>query len=83
MSFIQREIDKLMAICQSYPTQSEVYQRAYYMKQALSWALEPDGVASPTALMHKFDGMPDEGTKGTGVHWNGKVGEDARSPVHA
>lgn len=63
MSFVQREIDRLMKICQQSETESPIYQAAYAAKQALSWALEPDGLASPSSLMDKFYGAKTEGTK--------------------
>lgn len=79
MSFLQREYDRLHKICTEHDTETEVHKLAYMAKQAIAWAMEPDGVASPSALMHKWHGIIDEGTKGTGVHWTGKI---EKSPEH-
>ena len=66
MSFIQREYDRLMEVCQNTPP-GPAYDIAYAAKGALIWALDPDGYASPSATLAKFYGVEIEGTKGTGI----------------
>lgn len=73
MSFIQREHDKLHELCCSLPVDSDLYQRAYMAKQALAWAMDPDGFASPTALLVKWDGAKVDGTSGTGIATAGNL----------
>lgn len=66
MSFLQREHDKLMAVCQSLPPGSAGYDAVYAAKQALSWALDPDICASPSAQIGRHYGLSLEPTEGTG-----------------
>lgn len=49
MSFVQREIDKIRALLieQKHPKHDELYAA----QQALEWALEPDGIASPFTMI--------------------------------
>jgi hypothetical protein len=46
MSFIQRELDRLGAALRENP-QGNDYDRLYAAQQALSWASDPSGFASP------------------------------------
>lgn len=46
MSFIQRELDRISAALRENP-QSNDYDRLYAAQQALSWATDPNGFASP------------------------------------
>lgn len=46
MSFIEREINRLAAALRQLQ-RGETYQRLYAAQQALSWAMEPNGFASP------------------------------------
>ena len=79
MSFIQREHDKLMVLCQETP-QGETYNALYAAKQALSWALDPDTCASPSAQISQHYSLPIEGTKGTGITFEGHP--DSPAPAH-
>lgn len=67
MSFIQREYDRLMVVCQNTPP-GPAYDIAYAAKGALIWALDPDCYASPSAALSKFYGVKIDGTKGTGIN---------------
>ena len=51
MSFIQREIDKIDTFLTREEYGSEAYERYYAAKQALCWALDPNAVASPYAML--------------------------------
>lgn len=66
MSFIQREHDKLMALCQETP-EGETYNVLYAAKQALAWTLDPDAVASPSAQISRHHSLNILSTKGTGI----------------
>ena len=46
MSFIQRELDRISTALRENP-QSNDYDLLYAAQQALSWAADPDGFASP------------------------------------
>ena len=46
MSFIQREIDRIAQALKEGPDAVD-YARLYSAQQALSWASDPDGFASP------------------------------------
>lgn len=46
MSFIQRELDRISTALRENP-QSSDYDRLYAAQQALSWASDPEGFASP------------------------------------
>lgn len=67
MSFIQREIDRLSAALAGISNDHEASQPLFAAKQALVWALEPEGFASPSAMLHRYFGVGDDGTKGTGM----------------
>lgn len=82
MSFLQREYDKLHKICTEHAMESEIHQRAYLAKQAIAWAMDPDCYSSPSALMHKWDGIADQGTKGTGGGFKSSL-EQTRGPAEA
>ncbi|MER9462091.1 MULTISPECIES: hypothetical protein [unclassified Mesorhizobium] len=47
MSFIQREIDRIRLDLVANPDQRELYAA----HQALEWALEPNGIKSPYAML--------------------------------
>lgn len=66
MSFIQREHDKLMELCQQTPS-GETYDALYAAKQALAWALDPDTCASPSTQIGRHYGLSIVGTEGTGM----------------
>lgn len=66
MSFLQREHDKLMALCQS-TKEGDGYNAMYAAKQALAWALDPDTCASPSAQISRHYDLNIEGTTGTGI----------------
>lgn len=66
MSYLQREYDKLMTLCQNTPA-GPAYDALYTAKQAIAWALDPDAVASPSAYVGKFYGVTVDATQGTGV----------------
>jgi hypothetical protein len=51
MSFIQRELDKLETELLAAEHGSPLYERIYAARQALSWALDPNGFASPYAML--------------------------------
>lgn len=55
MSFIQRELDRLSAALRADP-QSNDYDRLYAAQQALSWATDPDGFASPMKHIRGIQG---------------------------
>ena len=67
MSFVQREYDKLMVLCQETPTGDEAYGVLYAAKQALAWVLDPDACASPSAQIGRHYSLSINGTKGTGI----------------
>lgn len=46
IGFVQRELDRIAVALREAPT-PERYERLYAAQQALSWALEPNGFASP------------------------------------
>lgn len=46
MSFIQRELNRISTALRESP-QSNDYDRLYAAQQALSWATDPNGFASP------------------------------------
>jgi hypothetical protein len=46
MSFVQRELDRISAALRENP-QGNDYDRLYAAQQALSWATDPVGFASP------------------------------------
>jgi hypothetical protein len=50
MSFIQRELDRIGAALQQ-PQLSNRYAELYAAQQALSWAAEPTGFASPASML--------------------------------
>lgn len=79
MSFLQREYDKLMTVCQS-SNDGPGHDAAYLAKQVLAWALDPDTVSSPSAYIAKFYGVTVEGTKGTGITFEGRLLEQRPAP---
>ncbi len=50
MSFIQRELDQINAKLRENPDAND-YDQLYAAQQALSWAMEPTGVASPLSMI--------------------------------
>lgn len=48
MSFIQREIDRFNAAIRSGESNRE---ELYAAQQALAWVMEPEGFASPAAML--------------------------------
>jgi len=51
MSFVQRELDRLGRALRAQQA-PENYAKLYAAQQALAWAMEPDGFASPmTAIV--------------------------------
>lgn len=50
-SFVQREIQKLEGELDKAPMDSTLYAQIYAARQALSWSLEPNGFASPFAML--------------------------------
>jgi hypothetical protein len=48
MSFVQRELDRIQSALTNNP---ERYAELYAAQQALAWAQEPDGFASPTKMI--------------------------------
>ena len=67
MSFVQRELDKINALIRQTPNDDPTNGPLHAAQQALAWALDPDTVASPSALLHRHYGIGDEGTQGTGI----------------
>ena len=65
MSFIQRELDKISAALRD-PNAADDYDKLFAAQQALSWALEPDGFASPYASIYPDATAPGnlEGSEG-------------------
>jgi hypothetical protein len=51
MSFVQREIDKLYNLFEGEKYDSPRWREVYAAKQALSWALDPNTVMSPYAML--------------------------------
>jgi hypothetical protein len=49
MSFIQREINKIRS--ELIESRGQHYNELYAAQQALEWALEPDGIRSPYAMI--------------------------------
>lgn len=66
MSFVEREVEKISAVLRRTPNgdNAEVLRA---VQQALLWALEPDGVMSPTGYLKKFYNLGDSATDGTGI----------------
>ncbi len=50
MSFIQRELDRISAALRESPGRDD-YAQLYAAQQALAWATEPQGYASPMKLL--------------------------------
>ena len=50
MSFVQREIDRLHNAMVADPD-GEQWKELHAARQALAWALEPNGVASPADVL--------------------------------
>lgn len=46
MSFVQRELDRIGKALRSDPNAND-YDRLYAAQQALAWATDPEGFASP------------------------------------
>ena len=65
MSFIQRELDRLSSALRDGQTKPDVYAQVYAAQQALAWAMEPTGFASPTTMIGRAGGLKDtqEGTE--------------------
>lgn len=51
MSFIQRELDKLSNELTTEDLDSPRYKEIYAAQQALVWATDPNGFASPYAML--------------------------------
>lgn len=64
MSFIQRELEKINEAIRNTEGDSSCLRAA---QQALVWALEPDGYASPSEILKRHYGFKIEGTQGTGI----------------
>lgn len=79
MSFIQREHDKLMVLCQETPD-GETYNAIYAAKQALAWALDPDTCASPSVQISRHYSLSIDGTKGTGIVFENVEGRPELPP---
>ncbi len=69
MSFIQ--------LLRHTPMEHEAHGPLYAAQQALGWALDPDTCASPSALIHHYYKVGDEGTKGTGIGTIAQIGQQA------
>lgn len=52
MSFIQRELDRIASALRS-PQSADRYCQLYAAQQALSWALDPTGFATPSDTVAK------------------------------
>lgn len=61
MGFIERELRRLEAALREPQTDAR-YCQLYAAQQALSWALDPDGYASPYAVVQTGSVMPLTGT---------------------
>lgn len=57
MSFIQRELEKTRSALREAVT-SDQYSRLYAVQQALEWALDPGGYASPVDVVTSEAGRP-------------------------
>jgi hypothetical protein len=79
MSFIQRELDKINEAIRNAEADSIEDRCLHAAQQALVWALEPDGYASPSMSLHRAYGVPKEGTQGTGLN----LGNAAIQPAPA
>jgi hypothetical protein len=77
MSFLQREHDKINELLRHTPQDHEAHGPLYAAQQALAWALDPETVASPTALIHRYYKVGDDGTKGTGYPTAGPIPDHA------
>jgi hypothetical protein len=62
MSFIQRELDRLGRALR-VPQTPESYAQLYAAQQALAWAMEPDGFASPFVAIARSSSEPLMGTQ--------------------
>lgn len=67
MSFIDREREKINELLRHTPDDHPAHGPLYAAQQTLCWALDPDTCASPSALVHRYYHVGDEGTKGTGI----------------
>ena len=50
MSFVARELERIQTALNE-PERSDKYAEFYAVQQALSWALDPSGFATPYALL--------------------------------
>ncbi len=50
MSFLQRELDRVQRALRD-PSNSDRYDEFYAAQQALAWASEPNGYASPMKML--------------------------------
>ncbi|QIE53955.1 hypothetical protein G5B40_02695 [Pikeienuella piscinae] len=50
MSFIARELDRVSSALRENPQRND-YDRLYAAQQALAWAADPNGFASPMAMI--------------------------------
>lgn len=57
MSFIQRELDRISALLRE-PLPADRFCQLYAVQQALSWALEPEGFALPSAVVTEGRAIP-------------------------
>lgn len=67
MGFIEREKECINELLRNTPNDHEASASLQAAQQALSWALEPNAFASPSATIHKWFGIGSEGTQGTGT----------------
>ncbi len=61
MGFIERELSKISA-AMAEPCSNESYCQLYAAQQALSWALDPAGFASPLGVVNSGLVVPLTGT---------------------
>jgi hypothetical protein len=57
MSFIQRELDSLVDALR-VPQTPDNYAKLYAAQQALAWAMEPEGFASPLVAIARSSAEP-------------------------
>jgi hypothetical protein len=73
MSFVQRELDRIAeAIRQPQSEEAEI--KLHAAQQALAWALEPEGFASPYDAINRLNNNPPTGTP--------EGSEDCSAPRH-
>jgi hypothetical protein len=76
MSFIQRELDKLETELLKTPIDGTLYAQIYAARQALSWAMDPNGFASPFAML-----LDKRGDNSVTIEWaEGPLPDAATAP---